>query len=158
MTLGERIKQLRKELGMTQEKLAEQAGIKRQHLTRIENNITQNPSLETLKNLSSALHCNLFDYLELQTFDTPEEFEKTKEKLLKNTNSSSESITIIHKSSAETQLLSHFKKLNKAGEQKALEQVEMLTKVPEYQLEYAVQTIAKAVQDGHIRIVKKDEE
>lgn len=133
MTLGEQIRQRRKSLGITQEKLSIMTGIKRQHLTRLENGITKNPSIDTLSKLSVALQYNLFNYLEVETFDTPEEFVKRREELLLgNDNNSYETVTIKY-GSHESQLLSHFKKLNVVGEKKALEQVEMLTKIPEYQ-------------------------
>ena len=53
-------------------------------------------------------------------------------------------------------LNTYFEQLNHAGQEKAIEQVEMLTKIPEYQLEQVIDTVSKAVQDGHIRFVAKD--
>ncbi len=47
--------------------------------------------------------------------------------------------------------------LNEKGRDKAREMLLMLTKIPEYQAEQVIDTVAKAVQDGHISIVKKDE-
>lgn len=131
MTLGQQIKHRRKCLGMTQEKLAAETGIKRQHLTRLENDITKNPSLNTLSKLSVALQCNLFNYLEVETFDTPEDFELARNKIIQNTHTPNEQVTLIYKATAEEQLLTHFKKLNKVGEIKAIEQVELLTRIPE---------------------------
>ena len=53
-TLGRRIRRLRREIGMTQERLAEAAGIGRVTLVRIENG-EQSPRFETLSALADAL-------------------------------------------------------------------------------------------------------
>lgn len=52
--LGKRVAKLRKERKLTQEKLAEMAGISNNYLSNIENSYSI-PSLETLMNICSAL-------------------------------------------------------------------------------------------------------
>lgn len=54
--------------------------------------------------------------------------------------------------------------LNEAGKKKAdeqidhaVEQVKMLTKIPEYQIEQTMGRIANSFKDGHIRFVKKED-
>lgn len=54
MTLGEAIKQRRKEVGLTQAALAEKAGIHRSYLAGVEID-RYNPSLKTLVNILSVL-------------------------------------------------------------------------------------------------------
>lgn len=58
--LGTKIKKLRKEMGYTQEKLAELANIDDKHLSKIENGIHL-PTYKTLKKLSEILDFNLQD-------------------------------------------------------------------------------------------------
>lgn len=58
--LGEKVKQKRRELGYTQEKLAEICDISTGFLGHIENG-TRAPSLETLYNIACALHTGI-DY------------------------------------------------------------------------------------------------
>lgn len=59
-TMGEKIKSKRRELGYTQEKLAEICDISTGFLGHIENG-TRSPSLETLYNIACALHSGI-DY------------------------------------------------------------------------------------------------
>lgn len=60
MNLGERIKSLRKERGLTQAELAEQSGLSIRTMQRIEN-MEVNPSAYSLKMLSKALEIDLED-------------------------------------------------------------------------------------------------
>lgn len=52
MTLGEKIKELRIKHRESLQELAESIGISKAHLWELERNNSQNPSLETLKNLA----------------------------------------------------------------------------------------------------------
>ena len=58
--LGKKIKELRKSLGFTQERLAELANIDDKHLSKIENGLHL-PTYKTLKKLSEILKFNLQD-------------------------------------------------------------------------------------------------
>ncbi len=58
--LGKKIKELRKSMGLTQEKLAELANIDAKHLSKIENGVHA-PTYKTLKSLSEILNFNLQD-------------------------------------------------------------------------------------------------
>ncbi|MBS5937150.1 helix-turn-helix transcriptional regulator [Clostridium sp.] len=60
MSIGERIKSLRKQNKLTQVELAKKSNISRSYLADIEND-RYNPSLETLKALSNSLNVNLSD-------------------------------------------------------------------------------------------------
>ena len=55
-----RIKALRKRKGWTQEKLAEEAGVGRSHLARLET-ARQDPTLATLEKLAKALRVKVQD-------------------------------------------------------------------------------------------------
>ena len=54
MTLGERLKQLRKEAGLTQEELAKKVGLKKQNISRYENSHVE-PNIRTAKRIADAL-------------------------------------------------------------------------------------------------------
>ena len=54
MKIGERIKQIRKQLRLTMVELNERGGVKPAHQSQIENNITS-PSSDTLLKIASAL-------------------------------------------------------------------------------------------------------
>ncbi len=56
--LPERIKDIRKSLGLTQKQLARRLNISRQEITKIENN-KNSSSLKTLSKVASALNCEL---------------------------------------------------------------------------------------------------
>lgn len=59
--LGNKIKQLRKSLGLTQEQLAEKVGIDDKHLSKIENGLHL-PTYKTIEKLSSALKTDLMAF------------------------------------------------------------------------------------------------
>lgn len=54
--LGEKVKHLRKEKGLTQEKLAELAKIDPKTIIEIENARRRNPTLKTLNKIAKALN------------------------------------------------------------------------------------------------------
>jgi len=64
MTIADRVKEKRAELGLTQAELARNVGISQQSLQKIEDGRTQNP--RKLLNLSKALNCNP-EWLQLGT-------------------------------------------------------------------------------------------
>lgn len=67
--LGRRIQVRRKDLGMTQEQLAEKLQCSLSHLSRIEGGAR--PSLEYLLRLSPHLHCGLDELLGLDQSNNP---------------------------------------------------------------------------------------
>ncbi len=56
MGLGQKIRGLREEIGMSQAQLASQAGLSQGYLSQIENDEVQNPSAAVLFRLAQALH------------------------------------------------------------------------------------------------------
>ncbi len=55
MTLGNRVRELRKALGLSQEKLAERIGVDRSYIAHIESGRTKMPSADVITALASAL-------------------------------------------------------------------------------------------------------
>ena len=62
MTLGEKVKRLRTERGLTQMELAERAGISQAIISRLEGKVRHNVNADVLKSLAKALGCTT-DYL-----------------------------------------------------------------------------------------------
>lgn len=60
---GEKIKLLRKEQRLSQEELARKANISRATLSFIENGLSENVALGTLRKLANALNVSIKDFL-----------------------------------------------------------------------------------------------
>lgn len=74
MTLGERLKQLRKEAGLTQEELAKKVGLKKQNISRYENSHVE-PNIRTAKRIADALGVSIEEMavgVSLQSPPTPD--------------------------------------------------------------------------------------
>lgn len=73
MTVGEKIKAIRKERGFTQKKLGELCGINEANIRKYELG-KQNPKIETIDKIASALGMSAFELigLELSTIPTSE--------------------------------------------------------------------------------------
>lgn len=104
---GDLIKKLRKENGFTQQQLAEKSGISEISIRKYETH-ERTPKLETIKKLSNALNVPLSTFVSEDVIN--KDFYRFKDK----------------------KLLEHFHNLNDIGKEKAIEQVELLTKIPEY--------------------------
>jgi transcriptional regulator with XRE-family HTH domain len=59
MSLGDRIRQRRRELGWDQQQLADRAGMKQTVLSRIERGTNTNPHKDVLLRLARTLHCSI---------------------------------------------------------------------------------------------------
>lgn len=161
MPTGAKIKEIRLQKNLTQKQLGELCGMADSAIRRYESG-KANPKLETLQKIASALKEPLSSFLDDELFDATmddEDFgsnqvleilnKRTKEivenqDLTKNEKAnmigdlvtsghliiqdSIEHVTVVKK-----QLLSfYFDELNINGQDKALEQVELLTKIPDY--------------------------
>ena len=124
MNLSERIKDMRKEKGLTQKELAKKTGLSIASIQGYEQG-KYKPKIEQLEKLSAALECSLYDLTQY----TKTNYTLTDLKALK---------TAISKDSQSMQqlrsdaLLSLFHTLNPNGQDQAVNQVELLTKMPEY--------------------------
>jgi transcriptional regulator with XRE-family HTH domain len=68
--VGERIKVLRKQAGLTQEQLAEQVGLDARHLSRLEVG-RHFPSLDSLERIAEKLNQPLAEFFQFPTNETP---------------------------------------------------------------------------------------
>ncbi|MGN0348584.1 MAG: helix-turn-helix domain-containing protein [Roseburia sp.] len=160
MTVGENIKRIRKEKGLTQKKLGELCGINEVQIRRYElGGKNSNPKIETLKRIADALDTPLIlfvedDLLDAATWmdgDSEEELIDNKINEIMNNSEMSleekkakakelmtqlEIMSNYHLDNAnrayEFMLNKLIRQLNHTGKDKALEHVEMLTKIPEY--------------------------
>lgn len=135
MEVGEIIKQKRKDLGYTQKELADKCEVAEITIRQYETGKRQ-PKSKILYKIAAVLGLN-FDKLlgGIQSFDSGESFRKEWNRISENIDESSDSLTIIHKMALdenEMKVLDHFQKLNDLGKNKAIEQVELLTRIPEY--------------------------
>ena len=68
MLIGDNIRRLRKERGITQKKLGELCGIAEPNIRKYESG-KQNPKLETIEKIASALGVTAFDLMGIEYFD-----------------------------------------------------------------------------------------
>jgi transcriptional regulator with XRE-family HTH domain len=59
MTLGDRVRRRREELGMSQQDLAEKTGILQTLISRLERGVNTNPHTDVLLRLARALRCSV---------------------------------------------------------------------------------------------------
>ena len=62
-TIGEQIKRLRANFGMTQQQLAELSGVSQSMIADVENERRSNLTIETLKKLATGLNCDYMSQL-----------------------------------------------------------------------------------------------
>ena len=133
MAVGENIKKIRNEKKLTQKELARLLNVSEAMISQYESK-NSNLRLSTIQKIAAALGVKLEDLIGLETFDTPEDFEKKKKELLDSMNKNSETLTIVHTVSNNEKIISLMNKLNEKGQEKAIEHVEILTKVNEYKI------------------------
>lgn len=140
MDVGHKIKELRMMKSLTQKELGQRMGISQQQIAQYENG-KLNPKIETLQKIADALEVprNLL----FENLDNTEKSELVKLDLINLIKSLNLEITdITDKKKVEAAVLqaaqkkNHYIKLYDCltanGQDKAIEQVELLTKIPEY--------------------------
>lgn len=65
--LEKRIKQLRKKAGLSQQKLAEKAGLSFTVITKIEQGVAKRPSIQTMVKLADAFQISLDELIDRKT-------------------------------------------------------------------------------------------
>lgn len=125
--IGENIKRIRKEKRLTQKQLGEKCTPPMQDsaIRRYESG-KSNPTLETIKRIAEALEVT---ELHITSGMTDEEVNEAMR------NSRKRYAEFWNENRYEIQIKRSLNVLNKDGKQKAVEQVEMLTKIPEYRKE-----------------------
>ena len=75
MKLGQKIRQLREEKGLSLNRLAEEASISKAYLSQLENDVSKQPSAEILLKIASALGVTIADLLDQPVRVYAEDFE-----------------------------------------------------------------------------------
>lgn len=126
MTIGERIKKKRREAGFTQKQLGEALGVSQQQIAQYESG-KRTPKVDTLVRIANALNTSIVSLFDNTVWNIPTENIGELKKVLE---SDSKSLYEIK----ENTLILYFKQLNDAGQEKAIESIQLLTKIPEYQI------------------------
>lgn len=63
MTIGQKMKQIREDKGMTLAEVAFVANISRQRLSALENDKTGTPSIPIIQRIAKGLHCSVLDII-----------------------------------------------------------------------------------------------
>ncbi|TCS77099.1 helix-turn-helix protein [Muricomes intestini] len=131
MNTGERIKQARKQAKLSQGQLGKRVGISQQQIAQYENRV-RNPKIETLKKIANALNVTPAEFLEDELFDATDFPDESGELSLMD--KKLEGILNDEKDGMGIDMIKiYFDMLNKKGQLKAIEQVELLSRIPEYQ-------------------------
>ncbi len=132
MTIGQRIKEARKNAGMTQKQLADMMGIPFQSVSQWERDLRK-PKFETLEKIATVLGVNVTELWMDRYLDHPPtlHFITTVDKLSEYASYSLDK----EYQKRRRLLLSSFDDLNSKGQKKAIENVRDLAKIPEYQRE-----------------------
>ena len=134
MSIGENIKNARKKAGLTQKELAEKMGSTQSG--------KRNPKLETLNKIAGALEIPVSLLTSsLDSFEKGEILRLDLIELIKNLNLEINDITseqtledtVIQSVEKKRHYIRLYDQLTVFGQDKAIEQVELLTKIPEYQ-------------------------
>lgn len=138
MTVSENIRRIRKEKGLTQKQLGQlcKPKISESTIRKYELGIL-NPKLETVRKIAEALGVYMSDLIADWGQYSPSEYAQDIETgtidNLKNMASGAVAAgKEVMKDINEVLVLSEFRQLNDNGQKKAIEQVELLTKIPEY--------------------------
>lgn len=116
--IGKKIKETRHKKGLSQKDLADKLETSPQNLAQYENG-KRNPKLSTIRKIAKALDVPMSELIDDWSQYSPEELRKDFEISDYDTPKCSKMNDL-------------FKSLNETGQDKALEQIELLTKIPEY--------------------------
>ena len=121
MTFGEKLRTIRKQKQLTQKELAEKLGTSQAWIAQMENR-KDVPTLSTILRLAKTLEISANTLIKYEDAFveriTGDLIDDISEKM--------------YKKLEEARLLENYRLLNETGQTKAIEQVELLTKVPEY--------------------------
>lgn len=128
MSFSDRLKEARKRTGLTQIQIAEKLGITAQSYSQYETG-KRRPKSDTLSKIADALNVG-YSY----TKDGEPYFYNFVDTVHDLKYSDSEKFNRAQYEDAESiqRIITPYNKLNSVGQSKAIEQVELLTKIPEY--------------------------
>ena len=136
MDIGTKIRMIRKSKGITQNDLAANARIAVNSLRLYEANKRQ-PRADQLRAIASALGVSVADLLDVKPARAvdPNETEAEREKRLGLPEGYFKRLATPEETARRDRLLDSFMEMNAIGQQKAVDQVSDLAKIPDYQKE-----------------------
>lgn len=141
MATGETIRQLRKEKGYTQKQLAEKCDMYESQIRKYELG-NANPKLETIRKIAAALDVHISDLVDdwnaFTYKEIADDWEGNKEPY--------KELTALVEKGRKDIICDLLDSMNDEGQNKAVEQVELLTKIPEYQKEPPGEELREAVE------------
>lgn len=159
MSIGENIRRIRKDKKLTQKELGEKLkGISQQQIGQWENG-NKIPKLETIRKIADALEVGLWEIIELDQMDLDTRIQEIKKMVSLLTPEGLEEFDrlVTEALDLEKPLLERYRQLNQTGQEKAIDQVELLTKIPEYRKEYAEKakerTLQRNAHTSNIRLI-----
>lgn len=129
MTIGERIREIRKSRGLTQRELGERLGLSYQSIAQWENDLRK-PKSETILKIACALGVRYEDIVGLEIFDTGAEFDERWKELTKNANG--ENLTVIHTNDPRKFIDFALDQMTEEGQSKVAERAAEILEVPRY--------------------------
>ncbi|WP_347296262.1 helix-turn-helix domain-containing protein [Enterocloster bolteae] len=128
MTKGERIKQVRKEMNLTQKEFGKKCGLSEAMVRQYELGLRQ-PKVETLCRIAASLGVGLEAFMSKTEMALFEDMSN----LYLDPNSDIEVIESLDEHTPqEKNLMAKFRKLNEKGQKKASDYIDDLTQIPEY--------------------------
>lgn len=145
MEFSEKLRNLRKEKGMTQKELSVKLGTTPQNLAQYENG-KRNPKPKTLQKIADALDVPV----NALKSDRELEFDNLMTTIKSINDAVDRSIEL------EQTLITDYRSLNLQGQKKAVEQVELLAKIPEYRKKDDTPALNAAHDNGATSEQKKN--
>lgn len=126
MTFGEKVREIRKRKGLSQLELGEKMKVSQQAIGKYEKTVEQ-PKMSTVRKLANALDVHISELVTDWSHFSPGEIWEDMQD-----NEIDYSAIDPRQAVNDNRIVNNFHNLNFAGQEKAIEQVELLTKIPEY--------------------------
>lgn len=127
MTFGEKLKITREKCNLSQRQVGERLGVTQQTIAQYEKTIDQ-PKMSTVRKLADALGVSISELvIDWELFSPSEVWDDMNDRESDYDNINPRQIIY------DNRIINNFHTLNEIGQGKAIEQVELLTKIPEYQ-------------------------
>lgn len=135
MTIGERIREIRKSRGLTQKELGERLGLSYQSIAQWENNLRK-PKSETILKIATALGVRYEDIVGIETFDTGEELLARLKEIRENpdweTNPNWKTLTFVNTTDPRAFINFALDQMTEEGQTKVAERAAEVLEVPRY--------------------------
>lgn len=135
MTIGERIREIRKSRGLTQRELGERLGLSYQSIAQWENNLRK-PKSETILKIATALGVRYEDIVGIETFDTGEELLARLKEIRENpdweTNPNWKALTFVNTTDPRAFINFALDQMTEEGQTKVAERAAEVLEVPRY--------------------------